>query len=223
MTQFKRLLLGMVLLLCLQGQGKAAVIFLYDFPGGSGVAASQTNGQPSGATFGDFTRANLNSTSSGNVFASVKWNTGGSIDTTEFLAFSITATGPNGHLNLTNLTFDNFIGSPTGPANMQVALFLNGSTTAYATMNFTPTTSVTSQNFDFTDLTDADWVTTATFKFFGWNAGGPAGEFDIDNVATNGAISSLPETNSAWPIAFLSGVCLAAEFLRRRTRRRLPR
>jgi hypothetical protein len=191
---FRPLLIALIAVAALSTPAYSTVIFIYDFPGGSGLAASQTNGQPSGATFSDFTRTNLNAAVNPGAFASTKWNTGGSIDPSEFLSFSITASVGQ-YLNLASLTFDDFIGSPTGPANMQVALYLNGSSTAYATMNFNPTTSLASENFDFADLTDADLVTSATFKFFGWNAVGPAGEFDIDNVATG--ITNAPEVGTS--------------------------
>jgi hypothetical protein len=177
----------------------ASLIYTYDFPGASGLAANQTNGQPSNATFGDFTRTNLNGSGGPPVFASTGWNQNNSIDPTQFEGFSITATG-GFHLNLSSLTFDAGLGSPTGPQNMEVALFLNGSATAYATFDFAPTSTLSSYVFNFTALTDADNVTLATINFYGWNAAGPAGEIDLDNVATYGDISSVPEPSALIPI-----------------------
>ena len=184
--------------------GRASLIYLYDFPGnpGSGLAADQTNPQPSGATFSDFTRNNVGVVgSSTDEFGSNNWSQGGSLDSTVFESFSITA--DNGfHLNLSSLTFSAYR-SATGPPNMEIALFLDGSTSAYATFDFSPTTSKTAYSFNFTPLTDNDNVTTATFKFFGWNATGAGGQLYLDDVATNGTISSVPEATTAWPIVIL--------------------
>jgi hypothetical protein len=184
--------------------GRASLIYLYDFPGspGSGLAADQTNPQPSGATFSDFTRNNVGVVgSSTDEFGSNNWSQGGSLDSTVFESFSITA--DNGfHLNLDSLTFS-ARRSATGPQNMEVALFLNGLATAYATFDFSPTTSMAPYTFNFTPLTDNDNVTTATFKFFGWNATGTGGQLYLDDVATYGAISSVPEAATAWPLVIL--------------------
>jgi hypothetical protein len=193
----------------------AAVIYTYDFPSGSGLAIDQTNPQPSGATFSDFTRNNVNAVNHGDVFASVKWPSNGFIVSSDFVTFSISADAGQ-HLNLTNLTFSALIGSPTGPGNAQVALFLNGSATAYATFNFAPKTTLTAYNFDFTDLTDTTNATTATFKFFGWNAGGPAGSLDFDNVATFGAITNAPEPVVAWLPGLVACCAVTADWLRRK-------
>jgi hypothetical protein len=194
---------------------QASLIFLYDFPSASGLAANQTNGQPSNATFSDFTRTNLNGSGGPPVFASTGWNQNNSIDPTQFEGFSILASG-GFHLNLSSLAFDAVLGSPTGPKDMEVALFLNGSATASATFNFSPTSTLTSYVFNFTALTDADNVTLATFKFYGWNATGPAGELDLDNVATYGDISNLPEASSLGPsvllLAFVFGVRVHRKF-----------
>src|SRR4051794_22694702 len=114
-AKFKLTLLG-ALMLVAQSAAHASLIYIYDFPGASGLATNQTNGQPSNATFGDFTRTNLNGSGGPPVFASTGWNQNNSIDPTEFEGFSITATG-GFHLNLSSLTFDAGLGSPTGPQN----------------------------------------------------------------------------------------------------------
>jgi trimeric autotransporter adhesin len=147
------------------------------------------------------------------VFNSNNWNQTGTIDPTQYVGFSITSNA-GFHLNLTDLTFD-ARRSATGPLNIEVALFLNGSSTAYATLDFAPAGSLNSQTFDFADLTDGDNVTSATFKFFGWNAGGSGGQFEVDNVAINGAISSLPEIPTFLPVICLMA-CVLMEGARRK-------
>ena len=186
---------------------EASLIYLYDFPGNSGLASDQTNPQPTNATFGNFTRNNVAATPSApaNYFGSNTWSLNTSLDPTVYEGFSITATG-GFHLNLSSLDFTAYR-SNTGPANIEVGLFLNGSTTAYATYDIAPVVGVsTGYTFNFTPLTDTDNVTSATFKFFGWNAAsGTGGQFYVSNVGTNGAISSLPESSQLAPVLLLLG------------------
>ncbi|HLW36142.1 MAG TPA: hypothetical protein VKS98_10825, partial [Chthoniobacterales bacterium] len=178
---------------------KASLIYTYDFPGnpGSGLAANQTNGQPAGATFSDFTRTadltQMPGSPAIDDYGTESWNQTGSINTTQYEGFSIAAAAGN-HLNLTSLSFDLQL-KPSGPLNFEVGLFLNGSSTAYATLDLTPTTSVTTYTFNFAPLTDANNATLAEFRFFGWNAAASGGGIVLDNVTTNGAIVILPEAN----------------------------
>ena len=206
MRALKLSLLTSVILILAGLSGRASLIYTYDFPGGpgSGLASDQTNGQPSGATFSDFTRTpdltQMPGAPANNTFGTENWNQTGSIDTNQFEGFSITAAVGN-HLNLTSLSFDLAL-KPSGPTSFEVGLFLNGSSTAFATMDISPTPTLTTYNFDFTDLTDADNVTTATFKFFGWNAAANGGGIVLDNVTTNGTVVILPELSSVYFAAF---------------------
>src|ERR1700742_2712898 len=85
------ILLLLVILAASTASLRAVVLYTYDFSTGSGAAVSQSSGQPFGATFGDFTRTNLNAASNGAVFASTNWDTGGSLNPAEYLSYSITA------------------------------------------------------------------------------------------------------------------------------------
>jgi hypothetical protein len=189
-----------------------SLVFLYDFPGnpGSGIAANQTNPQPTGATFSDFTRTNLASVNAANVFASHNFSSGTSLDPTTYEGFSIAAASDY-HLDLSSLTFNASIGS-SGPQNIEVGLFLNGSTTAYATYDFSPTIATVAYTFNFTPLTDANNITSATFNFYGWNAPNTGGSFSLGNVGTNGSI--VPEAPTLWPVVLLIGCILAGERLK---------
>ena len=217
MRALKLSLFTTVALVLACSSGQASLIYNYDFPGnpGSGLASDQTNGQPSGATFSDFTRTagltQMPGAPASGTFGTENWNQTSSIDTTEFEGFSITAAVGN-HLNLTSLSFDLAL-KPSGPTSFEVGLFLNGSSTAFATMDISPTATLTTYNFDFTDLTDADNVTTATFKFFGWNASANGGGIVLDNVTTNGTVVILPEPSSVYFAAF--PVLLVGRQLRR--------
>jgi hypothetical protein len=198
----KLFVVAVFVLLILAPATRASLIFLYDFPGDSGLAADQTNPQPANATFSDFTRNNVDPVPSGggDSFGSNNWSLGGSIDLNVFESFTITA-DLGFVLSLDSLTFT-ARRSATGPQNMEVALFLNGSMTAYATYDFSPTTSTVAYAFNFTPITDADNVTSATFKFYGWNAGGSGGQLYLDDVGTYGAVT-VPEADTIWPIALI--------------------
>jgi hypothetical protein len=190
----------------------ASLIYLYDFPSGSGLAADQTNSQPTGSTFSDFVRNNVDAAPNpGDTFGSKNWSQSASLDPSVYESFSIAA-DVGFHLNLSNFTFQ-LNRSATGPANMEVALFLNGAAAAYATYDFAPTTTLTAYAFNFTPLTDADNVTSATIKFFGWNAGGVGGQLYLDNVATYGDVSAAPEMPTLFPVIFVM-VSVLAERLR---------
>ena len=68
---------------------------------------------------------------------------------------------------------------------------LNWSTTAYATFEISPTGTLTTYTFDFTDLTAVDNAASAVFRFYGWNA------------LSNGSHSS----SITWQPAELSRMC----------------
>jgi hypothetical protein len=210
-TRRLALLAGLLLALAPGPAAFASVLYTYDFPGdpGSGLEANQTNGQPTNATFSDYTRTGVIEKKAKNVFNSNTWSVNTSIDTTQYTSFSITAAGGY-HLNLTSLTFD-AQANATGPNNGRVALFLNGSATAYATFDYTPASSYSLVTFDFTDLTDANLATTATFRFYGWNATNAGGQLGFDNVVTNGTISNLPEPAMLQPILWLLLGCTLVE------------
>jgi hypothetical protein len=178
----------------------ASLVYIYDFPGtpGSGLAADQTNSQPGNATFGDWSRVNLVPVPTTDVFDSTAWNNTAIFDSTQYASFTITANA-GWHLNLSLLTFDE-LRSAGGPTKGRVQLFLNGSSTVYDSFDYNPSASVQNKTFNFTPTTDADNVTLAEFRFYGWNGGDPSGAMSFDNVATTVAI--VPEPNT-WIFAIL--------------------
>ncbi|HJT81000.1 MAG TPA: hypothetical protein VJ719_07375 [Chthoniobacterales bacterium] len=196
----------------------AVIIYTYDFPGnpGSGLAVSQTNLQPANGTFGDFTRVNVIAAGGTDIFGSSSWNTTGIIDSTEYEGFSIT-TSAGYHLELTDLAFE-VRTSASGVGNGRVALFINGSATAAATFDYSPTVTLTAHSFDFTDLTAADNATSVEFRFYGWNAGGNGSQLFLDNVATSGVITNVPEFEPAWVASVV--IVLSLFFEHRRGKRR---
>ena len=206
----------LALVLTLACSATQAALYTYDFPGspGSGLATDQTNSQPSGATFSDFTRnGGLTGSGASDVFGSKNWSPNAALDPTVFTGFTITA-APGMVLSLSQLTFDS-LKNGAQTVNAEVDLFLNGSATAYASFAWTPQNApMTSYVFDFADVNAADNVTTATFKFFVWNAN-TTNEVQFDNVATFGA-ASVPEAGNFGPVA---AVTAGAVLLRRRVHR----
>jgi hypothetical protein len=189
-----------VMLLFGIGQLGATVIYTYDFPGSppNGAASNQTHSQPANATFSDFTRNGPMQGGTANIFESNNWSTNPSIDLAVYVGFSITADS-GFHLDLTSLAFDTIRSAAAG-TNGEVALFINGSATPYATQLFTPTTVLTTVNFNFAALTESDNATTAEFRFYGWNTTGPGERLSFDNVTTNGTITNAPEPSGRWSI-----------------------
>jgi hypothetical protein len=196
----------------------ASIVYTYDFPGtpGSGLASDQTNPQPGNATFGDWSRVNVVQVATANVFDSTAWNNTSVFDPTQYVSFTITA-NVGWHLNLSLLTFDE-VRSAGGPTKGRVQLFLNGSATAADTFDYNPTPSVQNKTFNFTPTTDADNVTLAEFRFYGWNGGDPTGSLAFDNVATT--VDIVPEAGT-WIFALLPiGIALQSlwrRLIRRRT------
>jgi hypothetical protein len=206
-------------------KAEASLIYTYDFPGpgpNNGAAANQTNPQPANATFSDFTRnGGLTGTGNTDVFGSRNWSTSTTLDPTVFTAFTITA-NLGFVLDLSQLTFQS-LKNGVGPTNAEVDLFLNGSATAYATFDWIPiNATMTNYTFSFTPLTPADNVTTATFKFFAWNATDNTNEVQFANVATYGTIdAAIPEVPTGIPVVLV--VCIVIAQASRRLRESLGR
>ena len=183
---------------------RATFVFTYDFPGtpGSGVAANQTNPtQPGNATFGDWAQVNVVPGTASDVLDGTFWNNTATFDSTQYEAFDITA-NTGYHINLSGtLTFDE-ARSAGGPTNGRVQIFLNGSTTPYATYNYNPHSApnFNTETFNFTPTTDGDNVTSVEFRFYGWNGGTPAASLYLDNVSTT--IDVVPEFGT-WVAALL--------------------
>jgi hypothetical protein len=214
-SKLSLLALAICMLVC--SSVRASLVYTYDFPGpgpGNGLATNQTNPQPSGGTLSDYTRnGGLTGTGNSGVFGSKNWPTAAALDPNVFTAFTITA-NPGFVLSLSQLTFDSLKNGATAPLLAEVDLFLNGSTTAYASFAWTPQNSpMTSYVFNFTPVTYADNVTTATFKFFAWNATDSTNEVQFANVALYGGIA-VPEAASLGPVLLVIGCALC---LRRST------
>ena len=216
---FGSYLFATIALVVVWSTAQGSLIYTYDFPGpgpNNGLATNQTNPQPSNATMSDYTRhGGLTGTGNSDVFGSKNWSTSATLDPTVFTAFTITA-NPGFVISLSQLTFDSLKNGATAPMLAEVDLFLNGSTTAYASFAWTPQNSpMTSYAFNFTPVTFADNVTTATFKFFAWNATDATNEVQFDNIALFGAVD-VPEAASVGPVGLVIGCAILARSFPRR-------
>ncbi len=211
----KFLILALLMWVTSAWSTQASLVWTYDFPGtpGSGLGSGQTNPQTPNATFGDFTRVGVSQVGTGNVFDSNFWNTTSNIDLTQYEGFTITAAAGY-HLDLQSLTFLE-MATAGGPTKGRVYLFLNGSTTPYSGLDYNPDPSFTSRTFGFTPTVDADNVTVAEFRFYGWNGGTANASLILSNVAVTFTV--VPEATTLGPIILLLGtVCLADQRLRKR-------
>lgn len=183
----------------------ASIVWTYDFPGtpGSGAASDQANPQPSGATFGDWSRVNLTPGTASGAFESTYWNNSATFDPTQYESFSITA-DVGCHLNLESLAFDE-MRTAGGPTKGHVEMFLNGSAAPWAVYNYNPSASWNTETFNFTPTTDSDNVTSVEFRFYGWNGGTPDASLLLDNVSVTLTIAgvAIPETSSLGPLGIL--------------------
>lgn len=198
--------------------GKAIVLYTYDFPGPSpnnSLAANQTNPQPPNAAFSDFTRQGGLQATDSNVLGSKAWTPGPVIDLAQYEGFTI-ASNVGYVLNLGQISFD--LDNPIdGPANFQIRLYLDNSSTAFETSPTYNTQGVaTTLTWDFTDVITADNVGTAEFRFFGWDTPSNGSHLTLDNVATSGAVV-VPEPKQGALILFIFlGAVLSFDFRRRR-------
>lgn len=135
------------------------------------------------ATVSDFTRTNVTTQSFTDWFNSGSWNTGASVDNTEFIEVTVQA-NTGYQLNVSAIHF-NVAKTSTGPADIRVAHDLTGSFTNYKDTSL-PSTSVVAFSWDFADFTVAAG-TTLSFRIYGWNAGG--GNLRIDDFAIDGAVT----------------------------------
>jgi hypothetical protein len=214
--------LGAVLVLscALFSSAPAALIFTYDFTGSKDtnyLAANQANPQPANATFGDFIRQPSLAATDSNVLGSKNFTASASMDPTQYEGFSITA-AVGYSLNLTQITFD--INNPSdGPGHFQLALYVNGSATAYEVSPDYATQGIsTTLTWDFTDLTGTNNASTVEFRFFGWGSPSAGAHLQLDNVATFGTIGTVAESSNFWtgavPILATLQFCLRSARLR---------
>lgn len=163
-----------------------ATLFTYDFPGspGSGAAASQTNAQPTGATFSDFTRTNVTVNTAGNVFNSSNWSTG-AVDATKYVSFNVTPTAGNILFLTSNSTTVQVSAINGGNQGVVTALYGNSGATLIESTAFTPTASASTATFNFTDVISSEAL---NFRYSYYNMAATTTTGRVDDVATVGSV-----------------------------------
>lgn len=194
-----------------------ALLGVYEFSGDPPNPA--VTAQPSGATFGSMTRNNVTYDSELDRFSSVDWSHDSTPDLTRYVQFVLT---PNAgqQLNLTAIQFLARIdrGTELGPRDIRASIFIGANTTPQASMDFSPSGHALNPfSFDFADFSTASSVTV---RFYGWDVpNNKNGPLALDNVATEGSITPVPEPTLAALMLF-SCAWLSATFCRRLRKRR---
>lgn len=156
----------------------AAITAVYDFAAGEFAAPTQA-----GITFSPFSRVGVNTNAGTGVFNNRDWNTGASIDTSQYVEFTIAPTSGNA-LDLTSVTFGSQR-SGTGPSSARIASSLNNFASGF---DFAPPTAIANTTWDFADVTNI--TAPVTFRIYGWGGTSAAGTLRFDNVAVAGAVNA---------------------------------
>lgn len=178
----------------------AQVLFNYTFPGAD-PAGDVATPAAEHLTLSPFARANVSAVSQTDAFSSSRWSQTVAQDLTKYVSFTFRPDAGY-EIGLTSVSWD-ASRSSTGPQFARVELFKNGTslesgaefavgtTTAHQAFDFTPTSGMSSDTFE--------------FRFYGWKASG-TGNLRLDNVAVAGGVSAVPEPPT-------SGLVLAAGLL----------
>lgn len=214
----KCVLRSMLLLPVLTLPASAALLGTYNFAAESAVPAI------AGMTFGAFSRANVTAATVSGEFSSSAWNITSSIDTAEYVQFTLTPS--SGTLTFSSLSFlidshkANGQGNDGGPNNVEVRLFASGNlSTALASQTY-PGVQDSRQTLTF-DPADQTSAAGFTIRLYGWSAENAAGTLSFDNVAVDGSLSAVPEPVNVALLAF--GVGAMGMWTGRRWFRRLHR
>lgn len=202
--------LAVAVMLFAAESANAVQLGIYEFTGSS-TGDNQFNAvtaQPTGGTFSTFTRTNVNWSSAANVFNSTAWNVTSTIDTGEYIQFSLTV-APGYAASITDLSFFQQ-GSSTVNDEFEVRYSTDGFTGFTTRGSDAVTVSPgASETWDFADVALSAGQ-TISFRWFVYGdtqadgAGTPSasGTFRVDNVALNGEITLVPEPSSLAMLVF---------------------
>lgn len=163
---------------------------VYEFTGTTNCTDINTavTAQPIGATFSAYSTVGTNCSPTASVFNNSGWNTGTSIDLTEYNTFSINTTDCYS-INATSLSFDHRA-SGTTPLNWIVRSSLDNYTTDLGT----GTSNSTLTNASITLPSTFAAITTVTFRFYVTGAAGNGTTWRQDNVSLFGFINTVAPT-----------------------------
>lgn len=147
--------------------------------------------QPANATFSDYASDSVSCATGNDIFNYSGWNTGTTIDTTEYYQFTITPDHCYS-LDLTSLTFLHRVSASGGTPFVYVRSSLDNFTTdVFSTQIAAPGTSYTENVMlppAFASITDS-----VTFRFYIVGIAGPGATYRQDNVSVTGSIDPLPQ------------------------------
>ena len=200
-----------------------AIISTYTFTGADPAGDAETPAV-TGAVFSSFSRVNLTAHAVNDQFVSNDFAGGASIDTSEYIEFTVTADAGY-KLDLESISFkhtrvDQNTTSRRGPQSGAIRAdfesFGPGSGTG---STFSPVTSQTTSTWDFDDYSTLPGG-SVTFRFYGWNQTGAPGHnsqrLNLDDVTLYGEVT--PVILAPEPATFVGGSLagLTLLFLRRR-------
>ena len=192
-----------------------AQLGVYPFTGG-GACPNQNpavTSQPANAVFSNYTDANTDCRNNDNVFSSRGWNTGNTIDLSEYNQFTVTP-GAGYTLNLSSINFTEFANE--APASGTTNWYLRSSLDNYATDIASGTATLSSQTPSIT-LPAANFtnIGTVIFRLYLTNSNQFNTEWTNDDVTINGTVNvtipadpANPSSNS--PQCSSPGVTLTA-------------
>lgn len=200
-------ILVLVFLTATSAYGVSLGTYTFDGPGFTGDSKVPVT---PGLTYTPFTRTNLVAQSAANVFDSHNWNTGSSIDLSEFVSFTVSV-DPGYTLSLDKLTF-NSKQTGTGPEFGAVKYSYDGFADSY--LYDVNNTLNPLEVWDFADLYIPEGQ-SIEFRFYGWDAKKWNGRMQFDNVGIGGELTkSVPEPVTV--LAISMSVCGVGFYLKKR-------
>jgi hypothetical protein len=171
-----------------------AQLGIYEFTG-TGACPNQNPNvttQPANSIFSSFSAVNATCVSQADIFSFRNWNSGGTIDLTEYYEFSISANSGYG-LNLSNLSFihrvsENGSGSGTGLTRWTLRSNLDNYTSNIAS----GLTNDTKQNASISLPAGFNNIGSARFRFYITLIKDNTTSFELDDVAVGGTEIVLP-------------------------------
>ena len=168
-----------------------AQLGVYDFTGGKACPNQNpaVTLQPANAVFSNFTSVKTKCKEEDNVFNAEDWNDKNTIDLTQYAQFSLTAQ-PNFILNLTNLSFRNFVEDEDN-----TTWVLRSSIDNYATNLATGSVTESSQLASVAlPALQFNNLASITFRLYLVHAKDNGTEWTIDDVTLDGSVLAAPPT-----------------------------
>jgi hypothetical protein len=197
-----------------------AAVSTYNFTGGETAVPTAVD-----LTFGTFQRQNVTADTQNGKFRSIAWNTGTSVDTAEYVQFSITV-GAGKQLTLSSLSVAiNSVratgNNNGGPNDLRISVFAGllpigtgNNNVALASQTWTALQG-TSQTLNW-DLPDQTTTSSFTVRFYGWNAENASGRLSFDNVAITTTVTPVPEpitvATAGFSLLFVTAECCRRRF-----------